>query len=304
MTGGTGGGSSSSGGPSSSGSSGSSSSGSSGSTSSSSSGTAMCGAGFTCVAGAAQGDYAVVGVCDTGWTNTGNVYDGADPGSGCPACACGAAQGGSCTPVGYQRWANSNCTGNSANHTGADNACVDAGFTGASGYFVPPWTVSQGACSAVDPAPVPVAVEPKGTLCTFAAAGAAACENGGKCVPDTASTVCVVVADGASCPSGWGAATTIYGMVTDQRTCACSCGGATGAACNGGSITLYDGAVCAPGNLLATYDEGSGCHNTAGFNNNRSVLIEAGNWQGGSCQATLQTGGAAQFGGPRTLCCP
>lgn len=293
---GAGGGTASSGGPASSSSGGSGSSG----------GTpGACDPGFECVPKVAAGMYARRAMmasegCPAGWTPSGDVSDGTDP--GCAPCSCAPAAGGACVSGSMHRWDNTTCTMNEKNYAVVTGQCIPV-VAGAGGYAIDAPQVLQGAC--VPSAGDEKAIEGR-AVCTFDPSAAAPCGDAGVCVPvggGSFGDVCNLLPAASQCATGWGQKEFLYGGFVDTRKCGCVCSSPSGGTCADAGGTLYSGPNCTVNDVL-TVKAGVGCVNTSGASAAVSMKISGGQWAGGTCTPSPKENGAVMFTDAMVLCCP
>ncbi len=122
------------------------------------------------------------------------------------------------------------------------------------------------------------------------------------CVPEkTSGKLCNLVPSGTACGAGYGAIRTVQEVTNDDRTCACSCGAASGQSCSGAGVSLYNGDNCG-GTAIATVLAGAPCFNASQLSES-SYKMNAGTWVGGTCPAQSQHTGSVQLGSAMDLCC-
>lgn len=261
-----------------------------------------CAPGFQCVPEAPAGQYVrvaagAVQACPGGWTAPVVYGDGTDP--GCTACACDPPAGGSCSPGGVNGSTQSDCLPllNRLNFP----AGICHNFTAnVSALVLEASTPSAIACTPGASNPEPVPLE---TLCTPAAAPQT-CGAGLVCVPDGDAAfveLCNLLPAGSACAPGWGSPQPVAALVDDDRMCACSCGMPVGQTCTGETLYYWSNNGCTD-DPLGDQPGDDVCHQTVAPTNG-SMMIDAGQWVGGTCAASQSGTGQVTFAPSETLCC-
>lgn len=137
------------------------------------------------------------------------------------------------------------------------------------------------------------------------------------CVPDTVSPFlgkpCIIQTGAVSCPSGssYSVQHTFYGGVSDTRACTndCSCSAATGIACGGGTVAVYDtytGSTCG-GNTENVPIDGTCTNLTTTFTSGHlyAQTNAMPTPSGGSCSVAHDPTptGSVTASAPTTVCC-
>ncbi len=187
--------------------------------------------------------------------------------------------------------------------------------------------VDNGACTALN-ASIALAVRamatpPQGpTSCMLVAAVSAALTDGRLCQPPAVGTgcaageacapkpsdslaSCITTSGKAACPSAFPKRSTAGTSATDTRACSgCAC--AAPLPCTGGSVSLYDNAMCKTvGNSRHADDIGATCDDLAPSSSFTATHFKSTPPMGGCAAPTAQgtvTGGLS-FVGERTVCC-
>jgi hypothetical protein len=265
-----------------------------------------CAAGFACVPVIEAGAFVHVDLtsraeCPSGWASPTAYTDGTDPGC---SCECSPAEGGGCAPGKVTEYETATCSfdDDKKDHTpDNDGACVDI-TTGASGIKVTKSFATPGSCAPVMEAPPPLSLQ----LCSPATTSLTSCAEGKVCVPDPSgpsSRICNLI-EGAMCAPGWELYKSVFPMVADTRSCACSCDAAPPGTCAGAGVELYSGKGCVTsmGVSIAASDA---CSDASTMDMHGSIKVNAGTWTGGKCEAISAVNGDFDLdaAGIGTLCC-
>jgi hypothetical protein len=243
-----------------------------------------------------------------------DVYDGMGDASAPPAsctCACGAGEGGTCSPPTTLDYVNpkASCGACSA-AVSLDAGCTPLNIPGSqcTAASIGGGVAAGGACPPLASVAVPaVQWHSEARLCGAPAAPAAgACSAGAVCAPVAASpvkidTYCVATNEVSRCPSAYYTVSRLYYWGgTDSRGCApCTCGPLTGSACAASAVVTYSDVACTMphGTLAAPV----ACNTMAGV---RAIAFDGGVPSGGSC---VPDGGGPVGDfmptNPYTICC-
>ncbi|HEY1694927.1 MAG TPA: hypothetical protein VGG39_22310 [Polyangiaceae bacterium] len=227
---------------------------------------AVCATGETCTAAPPQG-----------WAGPIAFYEGAGSPPSCPpgasavltanaglvappavcsSCSCTGSV--SCAAPTLSFWTNSSCSGNTCATGEATGNCTPVTSncaTGASVYVSVESDPSGAGCAPSQE--VPTLQPTTWSLSDLGCAGPeTSCGAGEACAPDTGSPfhVCVYRAGDLACPTGtYQTKHTVYGGVSDTRSCSpCACGAASGATCSGGTVDYSPtSTTCASAGSLA-----------------------------------------------------
>jgi hypothetical protein len=182
-----------------------------------------------------------------------DVYDGLGSPNAPPAsctCTCGSLTGASCSSPVATFFADSACTLSCGAQTAITASCTL--LSNCSFWVLGSSTPQGGSCTpSASKTVTPAKWTANGRLCGAASPPVASgCSGGMVCVAQGAINArgyCVARAGaGFSCPAGYPVMKTYFGASSDTRDCAtCSCGAATGVACDGSaSVTGYMDLAC------------------------------------------------------------
>jgi hypothetical protein len=125
------------------------------------------------------------------------------------------------------------------------------------------------------------------------------CAAGMVCVPKLAVQTCEIADGVVGCDSGYNAtAGTWYTGLSDNRSCACSCGAASGGTC-GTTIDFYTSTDCS-GTAALVLAPNAGCTN---FTTTLHTLKLNGSTNPTCGAATATSSGSAMGTGAMTMCC-
>jgi hypothetical protein len=225
------------------------------------------------------------------------------------ACSCSAA-GGSCTSGSFTVTSSAEAT--CAVTPSTTNVSVDAaGCTAISGG-----TFAVSSRAMAKPPTGPTACMPKGVQAASLTSGrlcqvagdAAGCTATQSCAPKPSAGLqsCVTKSGSTACPFGFSKRSTAGTSAVDNRMCTgCACGSPT--PCGGGSVSLYDNAMChTMGGSHGAEGISGACNALSPDSAFTATHFKSTPPSGGGCGAPTNQGaatGTVDFESERTICC-
>jgi hypothetical protein len=229
----------------------------------------------------------------------------------CTACACGPTAGSSCVNNGLVHLANNPTCGGGSTYPGNFGQCQTLSSQPFLSARVDPIPALGGSCAPVGGAASvgPAAFKTQAAACEAPTLGGG-CNAGGVCAPKAppgyGAPLCVYQAGDVSCPAAFPQKTTVFGSITDDRSCsACSCGAPSGGTCNA-LLQVFTGPFpgCLTSGPAYPFTNGN-CVQLSGQTLSGFILLPNGAPMGGSCAPSGGAPtGAAQGAKPVTVCCP
>lgn len=235
------------------------------------------------------------------------------PSPQCSACTCGTPSGMKCETSITFHSGTATCGGTCGQSlTMADSVCTQPG-NAISGCPAVPWFdasgafVADGFCPASGGALQNASFQSQAEACaTTYTPTQNACSPGQVRMPPPqapfGTTLCVVQAGSAACPSPYTSKSVYYSGLSDTRTCsACTCNSPTGATCTGGDVAIYTASTqCSGASLsIATGDACKGPGAVASLQLTGSTLQGTASCVAGGGAAS----GTAAGTGATTICC-
>jgi hypothetical protein len=253
--------------------------------------------------------------CPTGWVSPRELVEAPRSNGTTCSCACGDASANPCTQGGDGgehavdfRLAGGNC-GDETHTLALDGGCQAIGFVWAAStnkMQSPERVIERVRCPAIATKP------PIGDFGTVAlcAAGDVAGSCGGASdkacvVKPGALPICVVHDGDVACPLGFETRRVLVPRsgISDQRSCACSCG-SLATTCANAELTFYADPACTAAPRTAPLDNSCAGITNAGTPQSYRYTADPDTWACAPTDASVPVDGGLTLPPPSTLCCP